>query len=73
MTMIQAMAITQVMMIGLMFSAVTLLVHAMTVAITNIVCVLEALEVQYYEWEVEELYANDSDSTFATSAVMSCL
>lgn len=37
------------------------------------VCVLEALEVQYYEWEVEELYANDPNLTFATSAVMSCL
>jgi hypothetical protein len=37
------------------------------------VCVLEALEVQFYEWEVEELYANDPDLTFATSAVMSCL
>ena len=37
------------------------------------VCVLETLEVQYYEWEVEELYANDPDLTFAASTVLSCL
>ena len=37
------------------------------------VCVLETLEAQYYQFEVEELYANDPDLTFASSAVLSCL
>lgn len=37
------------------------------------VCVLENLEVQYYENELPDLYINDPDLTFMNSAISSCL
>ena len=37
------------------------------------VCVLENLEVQYYENELLDLYTNDPDLTFMNSAISSCL